>query len=393
MSNWANIKILRWARERLKMSYEDVEELSRKLGKFYTPIDAGELEKWEKGLSQPELEHLETLAEIYVCPVGYFFLDEVPREQDALSFRGLSKNADELSPSSLRTLHLFLEKARMIVHIIKEAGVEIKKEIRQGQYSAYDNPVEIARIERIRLGFSPNVRAEWNGYEDAFNWWRQRIESQGVFCLQMKLEPSEIRGASAWIEGYPFILINHSDAEAATGRLFTLLHEYAHILISNEGLVCDFRGVEKGKNPEPFANKFAANCLISKDEFRRKLIELGENKFKENRSDRVLEEIKKALFVSKDVVAIMLQEMNLAPKDFYARKRAQWDKRKLWGRGGKRQKMPEKKFNEFGLMTTRLIAHKNLEEKIPIIELSYLLDMKVERVKEFISWARQKVPA
>ena len=123
------------------------------------------------------------------------------------------------------------------------------------------------------------------------------------------------------------------------------------------------------------------------------MIELGENKFKENRSDRVLEEIKEALFVSKDVVAIMLQEMNLAPKDFYARKRAQWDKRKLWGRGGKRQKMPEKKFNEFGLMTTRLIVHKNLEEKIPIIELSYLLDMKVERVKEFISWARQKVPA
>ena len=94
---WVNPEILRWARERIGFTYSEVEEHSRKLGKYYEPVTAEQLKRWEQGLEEPDLTHLETLAEIYVCPVGYFFLPEPPEEQLPLSKRGLSSDK-KLSP-------------------------------------------------------------------------------------------------------------------------------------------------------------------------------------------------------------------------------------------------------------------------------------------------------
>lgn len=89
-TTWIKPSVLKWARERIGLLPEDVETQSKKLGNDYTPIKARQLEQWESGLTQPELEQLESLAEVYVCPAGYFFLPEVPTESFPLSFRGLS---------------------------------------------------------------------------------------------------------------------------------------------------------------------------------------------------------------------------------------------------------------------------------------------------------------
>ncbi len=132
-----------------------------------------------------------------------------------------------------------------------------------------------------------------------------------------------MRGASIWYGEYPFILVNHQDAEAATGRLFTLLHEFAHLIsVQDEGIACDFRGAGRGENPEPFANRFAARLLLLPDELRARVHEVGEAR-REDWPDHLLDRLRKPFMVSRDVVAILLQEMGLAPQDFYERKRAE----------------------------------------------------------------------
>lgn len=109
---WINPLVLRWARERIGLSPEDVETQSKKLGNYYVAVKSHQLSQWESGSLQPELEHLEALAEVYVCPVGYFFLREVPQETIPLSFRGLSQEKQgKLKPLSQQTLHRFLELA------------------------------------------------------------------------------------------------------------------------------------------------------------------------------------------------------------------------------------------------------------------------------------------
>ena len=90
-TTWINPSVLKWARERIGLSPEDVKTQSKRLGNYYAPVESEQLNQWESGSGQPDLEHLETLAEVYVCPVGYFFLKEVPQKTIPLSFRGLSQ--------------------------------------------------------------------------------------------------------------------------------------------------------------------------------------------------------------------------------------------------------------------------------------------------------------
>lgn len=210
----------------------------------------------------------------------------------------------------------------------------------------------------------------------------------------MKLEYGDIRGASTWLESrYPLILVNHQDIETATGRMFTLLHEYCHIITATEGVVCDFRGLYPGEAPEPIANRFAARMLISHDEVQKRLQEIGQYEYKKDWKDETLDELREPFFVSRDVVAIMLQEMRLAPSDFYQTKRKKWEKRTPWGRGGggKRPTKKELKLREIGFSLARVLSERSVEAAIPIDDLSYVLEMKVERVPEFLSWAKDEI--
>ncbi|MDI6766426.1 MAG: XRE family transcriptional regulator [Bacteroidota bacterium] len=392
---WISTSILKKAREQLGLSPIAVEESSKKLGKFYTPIQAEQLCKWEEGSSEPNLEDLETLAELYVCPVGHFFLQEIPKENLSLSFRGLSSEKQQkLSPSSRQTLRRFFTLAEWTTHLIASIGVEWSVKIQPSNRSVSDTELDtLVQRERNHFGFSSEIRKQWHNSNQAFLWWRKNIEKQGVFCFQMKLEPGDIRGASTWFEDYPFILVNHQDVEAAAGRIFTLLHEYGHLLTSNEGLACDFRGLKTGENPEPFANKFAARMLLNYDEFSQRLKEIGKYQFNKTWADQILDEVRYPLFVSRDVVLIMLEDMNLAPIGLYQEKRAQWEKFKIWGRGGggSRPTKKELKLREIGYSLGRVLTMSRNERNLPLDDLSYVLDMKVEKVPEFLDWTHKEL--
>jgi Zn-dependent peptidase ImmA (M78 family) len=398
-STWINTSVLKWARERIGLSPEDVEAQSERLGNYYTPVESKQLKQWESGSAQPELEHLETLAEVYVCPVGYFFLKEVPVETIPLSFRGLSpEKQGKLKPLSQQTLHRFLELADWTTLLIEEEKLEWSASLRpQTQLRGDISEVEsLVQQERKRLGFTPDVRKRWTDADDAFIWWRKQIEEQGVFCFQMKLEIGDIRGASIWFKSrYPFILVNHQDIETATGRMFTLLHEYAHIISGGEGVVCDFRGLRPAQGPEPFANRFAARMLLSFEDLQRKLNELHKHEYSENWSDNLLDELRQPFFVSRDVVAIALQEMNLSPGNFYNKKRAMWEKRKPFGRGGggRHPTNNEIKLREIGYSLTRILSRSGKEGSIPVDDLSSVLGMKIEKIPEFLGWAQREVHA
>ena len=393
-TKWVYPATLKWAREQLGFSPDDVENLSKRLGKYYAPIQGALLQEWERGTSEPDLEHLETLSEIYVRPVGHFFLIEPPKESWPLSFRGISRDKeDKLSPQSRQTLRRFLELAEWTALMLEELG--IKWDARSKPSRAPLDVEALVRQERDRLGYNSELRKSWAASDEAFLWWRRKVEEQGIFCFQMKLEPGDIRGASTWLENsYPFILVNHQEVEAATGRIFTLLHEYAHLITATDGLVCDFRGTDRNHSPEPFANQFAARMLISYNEVKQRLLEIDEYRYRGQWSDQLLDEIKKPFFVSRDVVAITLQEMELAPEGFYQGKRAQWDMRRPWGRGrgkGKTLTKRERKLRELGFSLSRILSRPDMANAIPATDLCYVLDMKVEKIQDFLSWARNEM--
>lgn len=393
-TQWTNPEILRWARVRLRMMPNDVAQEAHQLqSHLYAPVSASDLERWETGRGEPDLEHLETLSEIYRCPVGYFFLDRVP-EQASLpySFRGLAKEESALSADTHRSLLRFQELAEWTVDFMRRSNISwhsaIRPRIHSPTMGAFE---EVARAERERFNWSSEVRRSLSGDRSkAFDWWRRAIENLGVFCFELKLEPSEVRGAALWLDSCPFILVNHRDSEAIAGRLFTLLHEYIHLISEDEheALLCDFRGLPTGHNPEPFANRVAARMLLDLDELEERLRELDLRQLREAWSDRVLDAIRDPFPVSRDVVLIGLQELGLARTDSYEEKRQQWESRPPWGRarGGHRVTKKERKRRELGFSLSRVLASSRDRADLPWADISYFLDMKVKKAEEFLEW-------
>lgn len=392
---WVKPEVLQKLRETSGFRYEEIEQQARKLKRaHYAAITRQELEDWERGLTSPDLEHLETLSEIYGCPVGYFFLDELPASVLPLSYRGLAAEKEgRLSSLTQRTLRRFLDLSDWMATLLEEHGIAWEVRIRPASAQPLDR---LVAEERERLGVSEQVRQEWQTPEDALAWWRRRIESRGVFVFEMKLEAGEVRGASRWVASYPFILVNHQDAEAATGRLFTLLHEYAHLLTHKDGITCDFRGSgQEGQEGERLANRFAARLLLPPGQFKETLQQANKLRFKDNWSDAELDELRRAFFVSRDVVAITLQEMNLAPAEFYRKKREQWERRRPWGRAKTRRPTTknERKVRELGLSAVRVLLALEQRETLPLFDAASVLDMKTEKVLQFLEWARSETGA
>jgi len=389
-TRWVNPAVLRWARERLNLTPEHVAEASKQLAhRHYEPISPEELLRWEEGIGEePSLAHLETLAEIYVCPVGWFFLDAPPKWKQPFSLRGV-REFHTLSARTLTSLERFQELARWTVRLIQQSGQRWEVRIRPQEISPSVAEAEKwAQEYRQRLGWTDAVRREMApDPREAFRWWRRTIEGLGIFCFELPLGPQEVRGASLWYEGIPFILVNHEDVEAATGRIFTLLHEFAHLISTGETLVCDFR--ETSRNDEPFANRFAARVLLSPQELRNSLEQqIGSLAPRARWGDSLLDRIRKPFFVSRDVVAILLEEMGLAPRGFYEQKREQWKAGKRWGRGGRRPTQNEQKLQEVGYSMSRLLDRAAQRPNFAWMDAALMLGMKVEKLEKWLQWAR-----
>lgn len=388
---WTNRDVLRWARERLNLAVEQVVDAAKKLAKrHFATVSEQDLTAWEAGEAEPELAHLETLAEIYACPLGYFFLESRPEERLPVSFRGLAKRREQLESLSQRTLRRFMELAQWTVETLRRSERPWQVAIRPEQVAPRTANAEPLVAEyRQRIGWTAEQRRQFAGKpREAFKWWRRAIESQGVFCFEMPLDPKETRGAALWLKGYPFILVNHRDIEKVAGRIFTLLHEFAHLISAKDGVVCDFHGSHHDHNPEPFANRFAARMLVTPEELQQRLRSLGQARYQTDWPDSLLDKLRSPFFASRDVVTILLQELRLAPADLYDHKRQQWESRKPWGRG-KRPPLNEQKLQEVGYSLAHVLARSTAQPSFSWLDASSVLGMKVEKAEAFLKWAHE----
>ena len=379
---WTSPKILQWARIEIGLTEHEAADL--------IDADPATIQSWERGTFAPSFDELRKLAEVYDCPLGYFFLEAPPATaQISLDYRGL----DHTKPDRLR--YETRRQLRQFVRLVDYAqtlttALEIDWAVRVPEIALDDTPAEATAHAVAALGLTPDARAAWSSSEDAFNGWRAAIESQGVLVFCLNLDAGDLRGVSSWDPGLPpAILANHADVEAATGRIFTLLHEYAHLLLRKAGVVCDFRGSGEQQRIETFANRFAASALVPTHALRERLAELSLHHARPVWSESTLDTIRKPFHASRDTILILLEEMGLAEEGTYRRKRAAWDRRRPYGRGQARRGLTKarRRYRELGRNFSRLLRLADRSDAVSRSELASLVDMKVERVEEFLHLA------
>lgn len=254
--------VLRWARETVDLSPVAA---ARKIN---VPDDRVEL--WETGKAQPTVAQLRAAARVYRRSLGVFFLPEPPQGFDTLrDFRRLEgAEAAAWSPA----LHDEYRRAhRQREHLLELAELEDFEhptDWRITPLPTTDERIAAAARERL-LSMMPMALPRTADKYLHLNLWAAALEAAGVLVMATRggqVPKSEMRGFSLYFDVVPVIVVNGSDAPR--GRLFTLLHEYAHLLLHTEGLcdtITDTRAVTPNRQIEARCNALAAAILMPAD--------------------------------------------------------------------------------------------------------------------------------
>lgn len=365
-------KVLVWARESVGLG---IQEVAKRL-----PTSEDTVRKWESGQKRPTLVQLEKLARtIYKRPLAAFFLSEPPKEPPLpKDFRTLP--SDKRKPFSPKT-RLAIRRARRLQSLASELAKSLNRKIitEINRANLSDDPEVVAGRIRMQLGVEIQMQFSWKNEGEALNEWKKVIEKHGVFVFQLSMALEETRGFSLTEGEFPTIVLNLRDA--INGRIFSLFHEYGHLLLNDSG-ICDMGDQEylsgEEKSIERFCNHFAGALLVPKDALiNHELIK--EVKFSLEQSDEVLKKLAGDFKVSQEVILRRLVILGFATGDFYKRKREEWgvkgeQRQKGWGP----LNPPKKCIQENGVPFVSLVLETRSEQKITYKDVADYLAIRLK---------------
>lgn len=231
-----------------------------------------ELATWKSGQKYPTFRQIEELSRSTHIPLGYFFLKQAPCEDIPLLRYRSKVNGDVGSRELVDTIddmETIIEWSR---ENMKSEGME--KNSLVGACSGSHDKYAIAERIRAVLGLNLNWFQGLKNAEEAFRVVRERVSSSGVYVMMngivgnnthRPLNLDEFRAFTIVDEYAPLIFINAVDS--SNGRLFSLLHEYTHILLGVNDLH-DSEEFGSCDETEVLCNAVAAELLVPDFEFR-----------------------------------------------------------------------------------------------------------------------------
>jgi Zn-dependent peptidase ImmA (M78 family) len=245
----------------LKTSGYTPEEISNK-----AKISINTLEAVKEGLGTLTWKQIRDLARVLKRPTSTFFLPNPPKELPyPPDFRKVFIDVKEgkFSPETM----LSIRRVRRLQTNVKELmeSLDLSTEPKIEKTSDRDHPLDIARKERQRSGITIEEQNHWRDSYDAFNGWRAYIESKNILVFQMPMPVEEARGFSL-VDETPYVIVV-SGKDSMEARIFTLFHEYAHILLGEHG-ICSPEEIEVSKGDhkklkiERWCNSFSSEFLL-----------------------------------------------------------------------------------------------------------------------------------
>lgn len=366
-----NPEILSWARERARFS---VETLARKVNTRAERIDA-----WEAGEKQPTFKQAQTVAEKTYVPFGFFFLAETPREQLPLPDLRTVENQPINHPSAelLDTVRSVMQKHAWYQEYARDEQVDPLPFV--GRFDTNAEVENIVKDMRQVLDTTELLPEQyyWDEYERALI---TAAESRGILVMRSgivgnnthrPLNVEEFRGFAISDEVAPTIFVNSKDAP--TARLFTLIHELAHLWLGTSGI--SSAGLDEGRDIERVCNAVAGEFLVPANNF----LPLWESI--ENWRDN-LPSLSRRFHVSRLVIARRAMDLGLITSNeyghFYQAEREAFRNRKSSGGDYYRNQRTKN-----SLRFSRAVLSEAMGGRLLLREAGSLLGISPAKVKEY----------
>jgi Zn-dependent peptidase ImmA (M78 family)/DNA-binding XRE family transcriptional regulator len=262
MKNALNVnpQILKWAREE---SGYTIDKIAEKLG-----INIDSYLQWEATGEGVPFSKLKLIAASYKRQIATFFLAELPPKiKKPEDYRNLSLVGTPLSKETLLAFRRIIRYQELLVEIYGQKYFEDKycwlREY-QTSFSRAVNSDQIAYWLRDKLEFPFEEQLTEKNNETCYKRWRDSFANRlGILNFQFSLPTDEIQGFS-YSDSTPFCIAINGKDYSTNSRIFTLFHEFAH-LIQHQSGICMPNSVVKDQYIEYDVNKFASALLIPED--------------------------------------------------------------------------------------------------------------------------------
>lgn len=251
-----NNEVLRWAMDRARIT---TYTLAKKLG-----VKDERALQWEEGEALPTVKQAKQLSTVLRIPYGFFYLPKPPVEEFPLPDLRTVGSVDNgpLSLDLLEVVREAIQRKNWYEEYLLEHGAQELDFV--GKYTINNQISDVVQDIRETLGIGLPKAGTWDEYHSKLV---KAIEDIGVLVMRTgivagnthrKLNVAEFRGFAISSRIAPLIFINSADAPAA--RLFTLIHELAHIWIDSSGV--SNISTQYVHPEETFCNRVAGEFLV-----------------------------------------------------------------------------------------------------------------------------------
>lgn len=361
-------ELLLWARTSASMT---VEVAAKKVH-----VTAELLQEWEDGTERPTVNQLRLLAEAYKRPLAVFYLPTPPKGFDALrDFRSAAKAAP--SPALAYEIRRANERREIALDLLDELRETSPATTFKVKKST--EPDVVAEHLRDALGVSLAQQTSWSSESVALSKWRDAVEGIGALVFQTTgVNVNEARGFSIASDTLPVIAINGKDS--AAGRIFTMMHELAHLAL-RQGGVCDLdeHGVEV------FCNAVAGALLVPRDALLTHPDVSGVNAVEW--PEETLKRLARTFRVSREVIVRRLLTTGRTKSSFYEKKRQQYaSELKIPPKGG--PPPPVLAVARAGRFFTTVVVRSYTEGRITSADASDFLSLRLRHLPEVMKSIR-----
>jgi len=355
---------LQWART---VSRLDREVLAKAAGTTPERIAAFEAET-----TAPTFRQLTLMANKLDRPLGFFFAPApaVPDVPETADFRGRDGGG---IPADIAREMKRAEQHRDAMHDLTEtpdSGWNLEPIT---QDSAPDRAADLRRQFGLTERFTPPESQQ----NQVFNFWRGLLESHGFLVFQTtKIDLEAFRGLSVHHDSLPVIVLNGADS--ASGRVFTLFHEVAHLANRTSGLCV----LDEDVSEEAIANKFAASFLMPEHLVRQHLLHTGD-------ALEVAAHLAAALKVSLLAAGVRLRTLDVITEqdltDIKEHSAETWRiAREAQNTSGGFVPPWRLRYRDLGSNYIGAIAHALEDRRIDVMDATYLLNARLPTVEKML---------
>lgn len=230
------------------------------------------IEKWISGEKTPTFHQLETIGKRTNIPFGYFFLKKPPQESCGIVDYRTVDSISVVNPSRnlMDTLDAMTRAQQWMSEYKKDRGYEPCHYV--GSMKISHDIEKVSDMLRKELEIDINWFTKYRNADDAFKAWKKKITEMDILVMMngvvgnnthRKLSVNEFRAFTLIDEYAPLIFINTADSK--NGKLFSILHEFVHVLLGKNSFYNDEYGTNMYNSAEErFCNAVAAEILVPK---------------------------------------------------------------------------------------------------------------------------------